>query len=518
MISRIAAVVVLCGIAAPAVGDPPDGYYDPITGTDGPTIFNQLTTLTNQAAVRSYGDARNILQVTDEDPDNPDNIILTYNGASINSAWTNGATWNREHCWPRSLGVGSSGADDSDLHMLRPCNPSVNSSRGNRKFGTLPGQWDPDQFGLQYRGEMARIVFYAKTRYTYLSIPLVASQSQMIDWHFEQMPDATDAERNDRVQLYQLNRNPYVDRPEWVWAVFGDGPSDAQITVAGSSTIDLGAFIDSGSPMTTTVQFDKTGAAPTTYLVSTIGDVSSPAATGLQAGFARGAQSASIPVTLAAGAGPIAGEVTIESTEITSAGPGLGADDADDTVMITALALEPSLASLDGLAPTQAVAIDLGDIDVGGTTGPIAVPVWNLADPVLGAGLDIDGVSITGLADGVTLMGAPLLGVPAGASAPLVLEVAPSVQGPIAAIATIATSDENLPGESFTDLTITITGTAVNPCPADLTGNGIINAEDLNAWINAYNNGTPACDVNGDGLCMPDDFNFWVNQQPLGCP
>ncbi|MEO0632077.1 MAG: GC-type dockerin domain-anchored protein, partial [Planctomycetota bacterium] len=98
------------------------------------------------------------------------------------------------------------------------------------------------------------------------------------------------------------------------------------------------------------------------------------------------------------------------------------------------------------------------------------------------------------------------------------LEVAPSAPGPIAAIATIATSDQDLPGESFTDLTITITGTAVNPCPADLTGNGIINVEDLNAWIFAYNNGTPACDINGDGLCMPDDFTFWVNQQPLGCP
>ncbi|MEO1716738.1 MAG: GC-type dockerin domain-anchored protein, partial [Planctomycetota bacterium] len=393
-----------------------------------------------------------------------------------------------------------------------------NSSRGNRKFGTLPGQWDPDQFGRQFRGEMARLVFYAKTRYTYLSIPLVASQSQMVDWHFEQMPDATDAERNDRVQIYQLNRNPYVDRPEWVWAVFGDGPSDAQITVAGSATVDLGAFIDTGSPITTSVQLDKTGAAPTTYLISTTGDVSSSAATGLQAGFARGAQSLSIPVTLDADPGVLVGEVTIDTTEITSAGPGLGSDDADDSVMITALALEPSLASLDGLAPTQAVAIDLGDIDVGGTSGPIAVPVWNLADPVLGAAMDIDGVSITGLADGVTLMGAPLLGVPPGASAPLVLEVAPSVPGPIAAIATIATSDENLPGEAFTDLTITITGTAVDLCPADLTGNGVINAEDLNAWIFAFNTGGPGCDQNGDGSCDEFDFNAWVFNFNAGCP
>ncbi|MEO0629818.1 MAG: endonuclease, partial [Planctomycetota bacterium] len=324
MSNRTLMVVLLSGCAAGAHADPPEGFYDGITGTDGPTIFSQLTTLTNQAIFRSYDEARNILQVTDEDPNNTDNIILVYNGASITSTWTSGQTWNREHCWPRSLGVGTSGSDNSDLHMLRPCNPGINSSRGNKKFGTAAGQWDPDQFGQQFRGEMARVVFYAKTRYTYLSIPLVASQSQMVDWHFEQMPDADDRERNDRVQIYQQNRNPFVDRPEWVWAVFGDAPSDAQITIAGGSSIDLGTFIDSGSPINASVQLDKTGAAPTTYLVSTLGDVSSDAATGYQAGFMRGAQSASIPVQLAGGPGVVAGTVMIDTTEVTSAGAGLG--------------------------------------------------------------------------------------------------------------------------------------------------------------------------------------------------
>ncbi|MEO0631010.1 MAG: endonuclease, partial [Planctomycetota bacterium] len=422
---RIVAVVVACGCAAGSFADPPDGYYDPITGTDGATIFSQLTTLTNQAISRSYDDARILLQNTDEDPANPANIILTYTGASITSTWTAGSTWNREHCWPRRLGVGSSGADNSDLHMLRPCNPSVNSSRGNKKFGTLPGQWDPDQFGQHFRGEMARVVFYAATRYTYLSIHVIGLQSQFVDWNYEQMPDDDDRRRNDGVYVYQQNRNPYVDRPEWVWAVFGDGPSDAQVTIADATSIDLGTFIDTGVPMTADVQISKTGAAPTTYLVSATGDVSSDAATGFQAGFGRGAQSEIITVATSGAIGPIAGEITIDTTEVTSAGVGLGSDDADDTVTITGLALEPSLASLDAAMPMQAVAIELGEIDTGTSTGPIVVQVWNLADPAFGAAMDIDGVSITGLADGVMLAGVPLLGVPAGASAPLVLEVAP---------------------------------------------------------------------------------------------
>jgi hypothetical protein len=45
-------------------------------------------------------------------------------------------TWNREHVWPDSRGIGQpdSGADFSDMHHLRAANPSANSSRGNSYF------------------------------------------------------------------------------------------------------------------------------------------------------------------------------------------------------------------------------------------------------------------------------------------------------------------------------------------------------------------------------------------------
>ncbi len=518
MPNRMMTIVAACGAACGALADPPAGYYDPVTGTDGPTIFAQLTTLTNQAITRSYDAARNILQVTDEDPSNPNNIILVYNGASIVSTWTSGATWNREHCWPRSLGVGSSGSDNSDLHMLRPCNPSVNSSRGNKKFGTAPGQWDPDQFGHEYRGEMARVVFYAATRYTYLSIPVIGSQPQLIDWHFDQMPDADDRRRNDSVYVYQQNRNPFVDRPEWVWAVFGDGPSDAQITIAGAPSIDLGAFIDDGTPVQTTVGLDKTGSAPTTYLVSVSGDVSSDAATGAQAGFGRGVRSESIPVSLAGGHGLLQGTLTVETTEITSAGAGQGSADAADVLTVTGLALAPSLASLDPAQPTLIATVDLGEIPVGASSGPVSVPVWNLADPVLGAGLDIDAVTITGQAEGVSLLGAPLLGVPGGSSGTLTLEVTPTAQGEIAALATIAVSDEDLPGASSSELTLLIAASAVDLCPADVNRDGQLTPGDFNAWILAFNTQAPECDINRDGQCTPGDFNAWIFAYQAGCP
>ncbi|MEM8756913.1 MAG: endonuclease [Planctomycetota bacterium] len=519
------AVVLMSGCAVSALADPPPGFYDLVTGTTGPAIKSQLTTLTNQAITRSYGEARTLLQDIDEDPANPSNIILTYTGVSIDSTWTSGNTWNREHTWPRSLGVGSSGSDNSDLHMLRPCNPGVNSERGNKRFGTAAGEWDPDWYGQEFRGEMARVVFYANTRYTYLSIPTIGSQSQFIDWHFEQMPDDDDRRRNDRAFDAQQNRNPFVDRPEWVWAIFGEGPSDAQLAIAGAgvtggasaASIDLGALIADGAPITTGIALDKTGAAPTTYLVSADGGVSSAAATGHQAGFARGPGSVDLPITLDATPGPVEGTITIDNTDLTSAGAGFGSADGDDVVLVTAFVFEPSVASLDSAEPLASTAIDLGQIAIGESSGPVSIAVWNLAPGVTGAALDVDSVQITGLADGVSIVGAPVVGVLPGDAATLTLDVSPTAAGVINATAIVAVSDEDLPGETASTLTLSILAEAVDPCPADVNSDGVADESDFFAWVSAFGSGAPECDVNGDGACEPGDFFAWVSAFNEGC-
>ena len=233
---------------------------------------------------------------------------------------------------------------------------------------------------------------------------------------------------------------------------------------------------------------------------------------------AGGAQSATIPVTLAGGPGLVEGTLTIDTTEVTSADAGHGSDDGDDVVTFTALALTPSLASLDSAVPTISGSIDLGEVAVGQSSGLIGVPVWNLADPALGATLDVDSVSITGMADGVTLLGAPVLGVPGGTNAMLMLDITPTTPGEIIAVATIDVSDEDLPGETQSQLTLMITATATDPCPADVNGDGFVEPGDFNAWVFAYLNELPGCDQNGDGVCLPDDFNMWIFNYTAGCP
>ena len=63
-------------------------------------------------------------------------VHLVYSRGSVPANDHGGEVgeWNREHLWPRSLGIGRSGPDRTDLHALMPCAVSANSSRGNLPF------------------------------------------------------------------------------------------------------------------------------------------------------------------------------------------------------------------------------------------------------------------------------------------------------------------------------------------------------------------------------------------------
>ena len=110
--------------------DPPAGYYTAATGT-GATLKSQLFTITSTGFVsRSYGDSRFAFAGMDQDPSNPNNILLIYNRASVSGTWDNGITYNREHVWPKKwLGVTSAQVTNtykgvaSDLFELRPEQP-----------------------------------------------------------------------------------------------------------------------------------------------------------------------------------------------------------------------------------------------------------------------------------------------------------------------------------------------------------------------------------------------------------
>jgi endonuclease I len=198
------------------------GYYASINQVSDNQLLTMLRTLISTYTYQSYDAARDILQISDEDPNNKANVILVYNRASVRSTWDGGATWNREHVWPQSLLQNSN--QKADTHNLKPANPTINSTRGNDPYasgsgtyGRVSGGWYP---GDQDKGDIARIVLYMHVRYG-LTISAVGNLNIFLRWHEEDPVDTFELNRNEVIFDYQDNRNPFIDHPELAFRVFG---------------------------------------------------------------------------------------------------------------------------------------------------------------------------------------------------------------------------------------------------------------------------------------------------------
>ena len=99
---------------------------------------------------------------------------------------------------------------------------SVNSSRGNKKFGTASGYYNPynvNGSGQDYRGDTARIIFYLFTRYSqsdsYGFTAIAQSLDLLLEWNKIDPVTPHEEHRNEVVYAFQGNRNPFIDYPEF---------------------------------------------------------------------------------------------------------------------------------------------------------------------------------------------------------------------------------------------------------------------------------------------------------------
>ena len=133
---------------------------------------------------------------------------------------------NREHTWPKSRG---GNLIETDPLLIRPTLTKDNSSRGNNFYGIGSQQWDPAVCGYEgARGESARIILYAATRYASKGLSLsnnpadstssktMGTLSKLVEWNNKYPP--TDFERTVNERYYKMGfaRNPFVDCPEYV--------------------------------------------------------------------------------------------------------------------------------------------------------------------------------------------------------------------------------------------------------------------------------------------------------------
>ncbi|MEV0787302.1 endonuclease [Streptomyces sp. NPDC050423] len=263
LLATLAAFAVLTGTAAAAPADTPqapvaaattlgaldDTYYQDALGKTGTTLKGALHTIISDQSTLTYSQVWGALKDTDEDPANSSNVILLYSGRSEPKSDNGGGAdqWNREHVWAKSHGnFGTATGPGTDIHHLRPADVSVNSVRGNKDFDNggsevsgAPGNYtDSDSFEPRdaVKGDVARMILYMAVRYegddsfadlepndqvSNGSAPNIGRLSVLKAWSQEDPPDTFEKRRNDVIfDQYQHNRNPFVDHPEWVDAIW----------------------------------------------------------------------------------------------------------------------------------------------------------------------------------------------------------------------------------------------------------------------------------------------------------
>ncbi|MFW5842228.1 MAG: endonuclease I family protein [Bacillota bacterium] len=261
----------------------PTGYYDGIEGLTGDALKDALNDIITGHTEYPYTDDEtdvwDILKLTDEDPDNPNNVILFYTGLSWPKTCQDGqdtgaecetddgtVVWNREHIWSKSRGdfeikegtttVLDMGAH-TDLHHLVPAERTMNSIKNNRLFEDCFDGDDDNVVDRDYgnytcnewefeprdevKGDVARMLFYMAVRYEGepgdmvdlevindadpskdSKLPYYGDLDDLLRWHEADPVSEWEILRNQTIYEYQGNRNPFIDDPDLVERIWGE--------------------------------------------------------------------------------------------------------------------------------------------------------------------------------------------------------------------------------------------------------------------------------------------------------
>jgi endonuclease I/fibronectin type 3 domain-containing protein len=266
----------------------PPGYYDGVD-TSSPsalraTLHDAIKDHIRYPYTSTATDTWDILELADEDPNDPGRILDIYRNASYPKQGGGNTYYNREHSWPNSYGYPNDNSTNfpyTDCHALFLVDDSYNSARNNKPYrncdagcgewptdyndgrgggsGVYPGNsnWTSGAYTAGTwetwggrRGDVARALFYLDVRYeggvngntgtpepdliltddegliaasntgSNESVAYMGMLSVLLQWNHEDPVDSLERARDEVVYSFQGNRNPFVDHPEWVDCVF----------------------------------------------------------------------------------------------------------------------------------------------------------------------------------------------------------------------------------------------------------------------------------------------------------
>lgn len=249
-----------------ATGQPPQGYYDEALGLSGTPLQAALHDIIKNHQVQTYASLYQHFESTDRKPNlsvwdmysdvpggTPPYVYYYNSGDECGNYNGEGQCYNREHSFPQSWFGGSVLPMHTDLFHLYPTDGYVNNRRSNYPFGEVSNATWTSQNGTKvgsntsagytgvvfepidaYKGDFARSCFYMSVRYyeqdnSWPGSPMTSGSqlkpwalALMMEWHENDPVSAKETSRNNAVYAIQENRNPFIDHPEFVEAIWGD--------------------------------------------------------------------------------------------------------------------------------------------------------------------------------------------------------------------------------------------------------------------------------------------------------
>ena len=239
----------------------PDGYYSSLNGKSGQALKDAIHELAIRHTTLSYGSLWAYFAETDCRDDDNSKVWDMY---SDKTYYFRGGTsgvygMHKEHSLPKSWWGGydetQGYAGYTDINHLYPSDGDANMAKSNHPLGEVStasfdngvtkvgspktGQgggsnsvFEPDD---RYKGDFARTYFYmacAYQNYTWKYTYMLTNHSwkSLNDWSIDLLcrwarNDAVsdkEVDRNDAVQHFQNNRNPFIDFPELFEYIWGN--------------------------------------------------------------------------------------------------------------------------------------------------------------------------------------------------------------------------------------------------------------------------------------------------------
>ncbi|HAI81611.1 MAG TPA: endonuclease I, partial [Chryseobacterium sp.] len=260
--------------------------------------YGDLTEFYNKTDLDKYydHDASNttiLLDIYSEIPNGPD--VYEYTVANLTgSANAEGQGWNREHMMPQST-FNSNYPMYSDLFYVIPTDARINQLRSNYPYGIAktttapfytftngsrisangtPGSgytgrvYEPiDEFkgdiarsllyfAVRYEGKLGLFNYYNGTSAANDRSPLDGTEEKafedwylamLLQWHNQDPVSQREIDRNNEVYALQKNRNPFIDYPQWVNAIWNqtanslepEAPTNLSITQTSAYFVNL---------------------------------------------------------------------------------------------------------------------------------------------------------------------------------------------------------------------------------------------------------------------------------------